>query len=403
MTILWEPDAQIAENVRLVLGAQVPVVNSAPAASRAVLDDAQVNLLVVGPDIDLSSALSVTQELRIVRPETGVILIRRRLDVALLSQASRAGVREVVAAEDLGELADACQRSRELSLRLGAATDDASEGRVVTVFSAKGGCGKTTVSTNLAAGLAKDGTRTLLVDLDLAFGDVAISLGLDPPRSMADLLAMAGHIDAEGLTSVVMPHGSGLDVLAAPKHPGDADSIPASLVGEALRVAKRLYDVVVVDTPPAFTEHVLAAFDVSDLTMVLATLDIPSVKNLALALETMDQLGLSRDLRTVVINRADAKNGLSVADVAAAIHHDVDAQIPESGDVTAATNKGVPIVLQSPRHPVSVAIRSLATARLLPPAPPASSALSPGRGARVTEHAFRSPFRRRHVAAGAEG
>ncbi|MGH3413409.1 MAG: AAA family ATPase [Marmoricola sp.] len=398
MTVLWEPDRQAVESIEMALGAQTRVVDGAPTASRTVLSDPLANLLVVGPDIDLTSALGVAEEIRLERPEAGVVLMRRRLDVALLSQAAKAGVREVVGADDLAALTDACRRSQELSARLGAATGEVAEGRVVTVFSAKGGCGKTTVSVNVAAELARSGTRTLLVDLDLAFGDDAITLGLAPERSIADLVPMAGHLDGEGLASVVTRHDTGLDVLCAPKHPGDADTISGTLVSEVLRIAKRGYEVVVVDTPPAFSEHVLAAFDTSDRALILATLDIPSVKNLRLALDTLDLLGQPRDLRTIALNRADAKTGLSVEDTAAAIHHEIDVQIPDSKDVTSATNRGTPIVLAHPKHPVSVALRGLAHADVLAgrPAQPAPGGQpKPGRPSR-------SPFRRHPVEAGAE-
>jgi pilus assembly protein CpaE len=390
VTVLWEPDEQVVANVKVALGGDLTVVDAAPVADRAVLDP-QVSLLVIGPDVDVSSALVVAGNLRLQRPEVGVLLMRRRLDVGVLSEAARAGVREVVPADDLGALTDACRRSRQLSARLGAATGEATEGRLVTVFSAKGGCGKTTVSTNVAAVLAKQGARVLLVDLDLAFGDDAIALGLDPARTMVDLVPMAGHLDADGLGSVVTRHSSGLDVLAAPKHPSDADAIKPVLVNEVLRVAKRLYDLVVVDTPPAFTEHVMGAFDTSDLSLVLATLDILAVKNLKLALETMDLIALPEDLRAVVLNRADTGNGLSAADVAATIGRDVDAQIPDSNAVSAAANRGVPIVLDSPKHPVSVALRTLATTRVLPPA------AEPGgeRARRRAERKSRARLRRR--------
>ena len=389
MTILWEPDEQAADAISVALDPQTSVVTSAPVATRAVVGDERTALLVVGPGADFDSALSVAEDIRLERPEVGVILLRRRLDVAVLRDAARAGVREVVSADDLSMLTDACRRSLELSARLGASIGPVADGRIVTVFSAKGGCGKTTVATNVAATLASDGHRVLLIDLDLAFGDVAISLGLDPERTIADLVPMAGHVDAPGLKTVLCRHPSGLDVLAAPKHPRDADAVHPPLVAEILRVARRQYDLVMVDTPPAFTEHVLAAFDTSDLAVTLATLDIPAVKNLRLALETMDLLGLPQELRMVAINRADRGNGLSIADVAAALHHDVECEIPESSEVSAATNRGVPLVLHAPKNPVSVAVRQLATTRVLPPTE------EPARGKRSA--GGRSLFRRRAV------
>jgi pilus assembly protein CpaE len=360
MSILWEADATSAKSLRVVLGKDTFVVDSGPAATRRFSADRRESLLVVGPGIDLTSALAICQTLRLERPEVGVVLMRRRLDVTVLGQALRAGVREVVSADDLGSLSEACQRSLELSERLGDGTGSAAQdGRVVTVFAAKGGVGKTTVSTNLAAELASGGSRVLLVDLDLAFGDVGIALGLMPERSMSDLVAMAGHLDAQGLASVVTTHESGLDALCAPSLPADADRIPGSIITEVLRLAKRTYEYVVVDTPPAFTEHVLAAFDASDVSILLATLDIPAIKNLRLTLDTLDLLGHPRDSWVVVLNRSDTKVGLTAADVANSLHRPIAMQIPNSLAVSAAINRGVPIVLDDPRHPVSSAVKTL--------------------------------------------
>jgi len=318
-------------------------------------------LLVVGPDVDLTAALTVTEKLRLERPEVGVVLMRRRLDLTLLSHSLRSGVREVVDADDLESLMEGCRRSVELSERLAGHGDSMSrgDGRVITVFSAKGGVGKTTVSTNVAGELASDGSHVLLVDLDLAFGDVAICLGISPERSMTDIVAMSGHLDQQGLSSVVVRHDSGLDVVCAPSSPAEADHIPAATVTELLQVAKGLYDYIVVDTPPAFDEHVLAAFDMSDVSILLATLDVPAVKNLRLTLDTLDLLGHPRESWVVVLNRANSKVGLTIEDVATALHRPIAVQIPSSVSVPAAANRGVLLVLDDPRHPVSTAIKTI--------------------------------------------
>ena len=123
---------------------------------------------------------------------------------------------------------------------------------------------------------------------------------------------MSGHLDEQGLASVVTKHAAAgwTSLCAPPPSPGEADRIPGPTVAEVLRVAKRAYDFVIVDTPPAFTEHVLAAFDVSDLIVLLATLDIPALKNLRLTLDTLDLLGQpDRGRRVIVLNRSDAKVG----------------------------------------------------------------------------------------------
>ncbi len=362
MTILWDNEIGAAERYAFAIGVGVSTVENASSAARTLAADPDEQLIVIGPDVDLDGACALIETSRVERPEAGVILLRRRLDVSVLGQALRAGAREVVAADELANLADACRRSLELTDRLrghnGSAGD--TNGRIVTVFSAKGGVGKTTFSTNLGAYLAASGHRTLVIDLDLAFGDVGISLQLLPTQTMEDVVAMTGHLDEQGLRSVVTSHPSGLDVLCAPSGPGGADRIPGATVSEVLRVARRHYEFVIIDTPPAFTDHVLAAFDLSDILVLIATLDIPALKNLRLTLDTLDLLGNPRDSRVVVLNRSDAKVGLRSEDVVTSIKQDIAIMVPGSVDVPASVNRGVVIVLDDPRHPVSVAIKELA-------------------------------------------
>jgi pilus assembly protein CpaE len=229
----------------------------------------------------------------------------------------------------------------------------------VTVFSAKGGCGKTTLATNMAATLAARGSREVcLVDLDLAFGDVAIALQLFPAHTIADAAPLGDNLDFGALRALLTPHSPGLDTLVAPVEPGSGESIPASLVSRILEVLRDHYDYVIVDTPPAFDDHVLSAFDLSDLVALIATLDIPALKNLKLTLETMDLLNYPRDRWRIVLNRADSKVGLAISEVEKSLRATISAQIPSSRDVPAAINRGVPIVLDDPRHPVSVAIKT---------------------------------------------
>lgn len=361
MTLLWDNDPGSADRYSYAVGGDITRLDSAPALSRSLQESPRENLVLIGPEVDMQAACDLSELCRVERPEVGVILLRRRLDVGLLGQALRSGVREVITSDDLTALADAVRRSREVSQKMaGHGADAVQEGKVVTVFSAKGGVGKTTFSTNLSSYLASTGAKVLVVDLDLAFGDVGISLQMLPQNSIVDLVGMAGHLDEQGLESVVTRHESGLDAACAPAEPSDADRIPGSIISELLRVAKRSYDFVVVDTPPAFTEHVLAAFDNSDLLVLIATLDIPAVKNLRLTLDTLDLLGSPREDRVVVLNRSDAKVGLKTEDVVTAIRQEIAVLVPNSQSVPASVNRGVPIVLDEPRHPVSVAMRQLA-------------------------------------------
>jgi pilus assembly protein CpaE len=367
VNILWDVDPSALEKYRFALGDSTQPLDSAAAVARALHENAAIEQVIIGPDIPLDSACELAEAARLDRPELGVILLRHRVDVTSLSSALRSGVREVVAAEETTALADALRRSRDLTSRLlGHQAGGGKDGHVVTVFSAKGGVGKTTLSTNLATHFAMSGLRTLLLDLDLAFGDVAISLQLVPTRSVFDAVAMSGHIDDQGLASLITTHEStGLDVVCAPNDPGDADRIPVSVVSEIIKVARRHYDFVIVDTPPSFTEHVLSACDLSDALVLIATLDIPAVKNLRVALDTLDMIGSPKEDRIIVLNRADAKVGLRPDDVVTAIRTPIAVNIPNSMTVPASVNRGVPIVQDDPKGSVSLAIKELGDLHIL--------------------------------------
>ena len=363
MNILWDADATALERYRFALGGDTQALDSAAVVARALHENAGIQQVIIGPEVSLDQACELAEAARLDRPELGVILLRHRVDVTALSQALRSGVREVVVADDHSALVEALRRSADLTARLiGHAGGVAvTEGKVVTVFSAKGGVGKTTLSTNLGTYLASTGVKTLLLDLDLAFGDVAISLQLVPSKSIYDAVAMSGSIDAQAIEALVTKHeSSGCDVICAPNDPGDADRIPVNTITEVIKVARGLYDYVIVDTPPSFTEHVLAACDLSDALVLIATLDIPAVKNLKVAIDTLDMIGSPKDARVIVLNRADAKVGLRPDDVVTAIKAPIAVNIPNSLSVPASVNRGVPIVLDDPRGPVAVALRELA-------------------------------------------
>jgi pilus assembly protein CpaE len=368
MAAIVDLDPNTAGMLHAALGQDSVVLPTMDALRRHLETQFTEDAVVLGPNIDLRSALDLADSMRVTRPSLGVILVRRRVDTSVLADAMRAGVFEVVEERDLAGLTAAVRRCRELARALretvgGAQADgDASNrGVLVTVFSAKGGCGKTTVATNLAAALADGGRHQVcLVDLDLAFGDVAIALQLFPAHTIADAVPLAGNLDAQALASLLTPHSPGLTTLVAPVEPGHAESIPASLVTTILELLKQSFEYVVVDTPPAFDDHVLAAFDQSDLVALMATLDIPALKNLKLTLETLELLNYPRERWRIVLNRSDSKVGLALSEVEKTLKVPISLQVPSSRDVPASINRGVPIVLDDPKHPVSQAIKAFA-------------------------------------------
>jgi pilus assembly protein CpaE len=251
-------------------------------------------------------------------------------------------------------------------------------GQIVTVFAAKGGCGKTTLATNLGVVLAMGtGHRVCIVDLDLAFGDVAISMQLDPARTVVDALPMAGHLDTTGAASLLTRYRPGLEVLLAPVTPGDAEKITPALIGELLTVLRSIFDYVVVDTPAQFSEHVLIAMDSSDHHVLLTTPDVPALKNLRVTLDMLDLLSYPRQIRSIVVNRSDSKVGLSLEQVEQVVRCPISGRVPSSRAVPISINKGTPITLDNPAHPVSNAITRFAQQRILPAAESAGRAPRP--------------------------
>ncbi|HEX2159308.1 MAG TPA: P-loop NTPase [Actinomycetes bacterium] len=323
---------------------------------------------IFGPSLSDRDALALAGALQQGTPDVSVLLIRRQESGELIRQALRVGVKDVLSsASDENAVRGAAARAIEIARTLrgrlggGAPTDGAGRapGRVVTVFSSKGGCGKTFLSTNLAVALSRNGAEVALVDLDLHFGDVAIMLHLFPSHTIYDATQSSG-LDALTLKSFLTRHDSGIWTLVAPTEPTVADTISPATIGSILKLLRSAFDYVVIDTPPAFSEPVLGAFDESDWLVMLATLDVPSIKNLKLTLQTMELLHFPKNRIRVVVNRADSKVGLRLPDVEKLLSSSVDATIPSSRSVPLSVNKGSPIMLEEPKGPVAESIRRVA-------------------------------------------
>jgi pilus assembly protein CpaE len=366
MTVIVEVDAASAEALQSAVGSGTAVVPGLDQLRRHLDVHPGEYAVVLGPSVDQAAGVALADTLRVTKPALGVILVRRRVDTAVLADALRAGMREVVEERDLTGLNEAVSRVYALHVALTNADGEGLEaggpsGTLITVFAAKGGVGKTTVSTNLAAALADGGKRNVcIVDLDLAFGDVSIVMQLFPVHTIADAVGIDRKLDPSAVESLLTEHSAGLKVLAAPVQPEAKDRINGEMVAQILRVLKTQFDFVVVDTPPAFDDVVLQAFDESDLLLLIGTLDVPALKSLKITAETLGLLNHPKDKWRLVLNRADMKVGLTPSEVEKTLDLPINASIPQSNDVPASINQGRPIVLESPRHAVSQVIRKLA-------------------------------------------
>jgi pilus assembly protein CpaE len=319
-----------------------------------------------------SSALPQS-ELAQIREHTRapVILLASGESSALLEDALEADVADVLLLPQMTEnivfaIRKASHSGRKAQGRPGR------RGRIVTVFSPKGGTGKTVIATNTAAAVAKhEGKKALLLDLDLQFGDAAIMLGIEPEKTIYDLVVAPGELDTEKLAGYVTRHVSGLDILPAPLRPEDAELVTEAKLAQLLEVARESYDIIVVDTSPFFHGPMLATLDRTDELLLLCGLDVPTLKNVRLALQTLELLSFPPDRIRVVLNRANSKVGMKPGEVEGALDVKVRFEIPSDRAVPLSVNRGNPAVLAEAKGDFARAIRTMA--KTLAPAEVAKS------------------------------
>jgi pilus assembly protein CpaE len=304
-------------------------------------------------------------ELASIREHTRapVLLVASNGSSGLLEQALDSDVSDVLLLPQLVEnvvfaIRKATHTTRRSSSDLGGA---GRKGKIVTVFSPKGGTGKTVTATNLAAACAKfEGRKTLLLDLDLQFGDAAIMLGIEPEKTIYDLVVAPGELDTEKLAGYTTKHACGLEILPAPLRPEDAELVTEAKLGRLLEVAKESFDVIVVDTSPFFHGPMLATLDRTDELMLLCSLDVPTLKNLRLALQTLDLLSFPKQRVSIVLNRSNSKVGMKPNEVEGALGMKVRFEVPSDRAVPLAVNRGNPVVLAEEGADVSKAIKGMA-------------------------------------------
>lgn len=365
MPVLLTNSSDFAERHEFTIGDSLKVFNNARELIRVLEDDVHEDIVLVGSDMEIGSATSIAEYFRLTRPSLSVIVIRRRVDVQALNEAIKAGVRDVVPVDDATALVDAVRRARSFSLlaRQASGTQQHAgrRGRIVVVFSAKGGCGKTTMATNLSVALGRIGLRVCLIDFDLQFGDVGVSMRVTPTKTISDALSMQRSLDRMGVLGLTIPVTENVDVVLAPTNPTDVELISADLAETVLDRLAEEYDFVIVDSPPAFTEVMIRTFDMADMTLLLTTLDMPALKNLVLSIDTMNALGLQSKRRRVLLNRSDARAGLDVHDVETAIGMPVSGRTESTVDVPASANRGVVLAEWKPKHHFSRAVMDIAT------------------------------------------
>ncbi|HEX5251038.1 MAG TPA: AAA family ATPase [Gaiellales bacterium] len=289
----------------------------------------------------------------------GVVVLSDRHPIRWFQEALRLGVDDVLCLpqtpQSLGMAAAKARAARARRMPV-AAEGPAGGGHVFTVFSTKGGSGRTVIASNLAVCFAQAGLRTLLLDLDLHSGDCALVLGLAPRATMLDLVAGSGPIDAEALGRAVTRHVSGADVLAAPARPEEEELVSVERLAQLVETAREGYDAVVIDAAAAFSPTTLLALDHTDTLLLVGAPDVPAVRSVRIALETLELLELDLPDVRIVMNRAGADVGLDTAEIEAALRREIAYALPSDRAVPLSVNRGRAVVADDPR---SKAARSL--------------------------------------------
>jgi pilus assembly protein CpaE len=326
------------------------------------LSVSQPDVVVLGADLQPTSALDLAAAFNEEHPEVEVLLFATPTP-RMWERALRGGIRDIIDPEGPDdEVRTRVERALSIAQRRRAnlAGDVAEQvgGRVIVVLSPKGGAGKTTVSTNLAVGLAKAGQSVVLFDTDLQFGDVANALRLTPDVDFSDAVN-AGLTDATSLKLALTPHHTGVYALCASDLPADSDDINGEDVSKAINLLRDEFEYVIVDTDAGIGERTLAAVDTATDLVFLCATDVPSVRSLRKELEALDTLGMVEAQRHFVLNRADAKVGLSPADIQETISHRINVFIPSSRTVPMAMNQGIPLLESGAASPVTRALTEL--------------------------------------------
>jgi pilus assembly protein CpaE len=342
-------------------------VQSVTAAEEALVEaDDPIDVLVLSPEVKEPDALGLAEFVGRAAPMTAIVMVRDKSWNGLLPAAMRAGIRDVVdLTQGSEEMRDAVERAivwaeNLRSLRGQMAAKPALRGMVISIFSSKGGTGKTFLATNLGTAIADlSQQETAIVDLDVDMGDCFSYFGLEPNKQIMDLIGLGEGADREEVFANGTKLGDHLWGFGA--IPDPAMQPPGGeAVGKYLRTIRSNFSYVIVDASADYTDLALACFDLSDAICLVTGLDVVGVKHLSKALETLLTIGLPRDRFRIVLNRADSKVGLDAGDVERVMKIQVDTLIPSSRLVPTSLNMGRPVVLEEPGSEVAGSIRRLA-------------------------------------------
>ena len=350
----------------------IAVIGKAANGREAVQLAKQHQPHVVLMDINMPEmdGIAATEAIMAQVPGTQVIIMSVQNEQEYLRRAMLAGAREyLIKPPDSDELVRSIRHVAKLQVgaRRGGGPAEpaggaAEQGKIIAVFSPKGGAGCTVVAANLAVALRQiTNKKVALVDGDIVFGDVGVAMNIVANKTILDLASRVNDMDAQLISDVTVPHGSGVRILLAPPDSQSGEAITADQLRNVLESLRGEFDYVVVDTPSAYDDRTLTMLDVADRIMVVMTLELTAIKNVKQFLELAGPLGYHDDKLMLVLNKADSRLGIRAENVEGQLRHKVTAQLGNAAhDMTLALNQGVPLVIDRRNHPVARDILALA-------------------------------------------
>lgn len=356
--VVVEPDPYLAVSVEALLGGVHPTPELLAVADLEELETwaRPTGVVVAGPSCANKHAIAQLAAFRDRHPAVRIVLAFDRRPGAPMREVVAVGADALVDVAEMEEVREAILRSIDLADGLATALELAQEnaaaplGQVLTVCSATGGCGKTFYATNLAVALARiTGRKVALLDLDLQFGEVMTALRLRPQHTMSDVAAIEDEAElGTYLPEMLTAHESGVWVLPAPLDPAEADRVGPEDITRVLGALQQHFDYVIVDNPTGLGEGTLAALDRSNHLFILAALDLSSVRNLRLFLQTLDRLRIPQDELSLILNKDQTGVGIEAQDIERLFPRGFRSKIPYSRQVPRSMNSGVPLFASEP-------------------------------------------------------